>query len=84
MTREFTVFEPDALWSYWNEDDEEICTDEADPWACATCSCKLCGFSMLSEDPDTGWFDHEKGEQGGLIMKARFNYCPNCGARVVK
>lgn len=45
-------------------------------YGCDGFDCSECGYPMLS-DPDNGWFDAEDG------YRPKFNFCPNCGARVV-
>lgn len=43
--------------------------------------CSVCGFEMMTGEE--GWFDYERKEHGNLLIP-NFNYCPNCGARVVR
>ena len=43
--------------------------------------CSVCGFEMMAGEE--GWFDYECKEHGNLLIP-NFNYCPNCGARVVR
>lgn len=58
----------------FDENGEEIETgDPADNCDCFECS--ECGFPMMYGDD--GWFEMEPP------YKARFNFCPNCGARVM-
>lgn len=64
----------------YDEDGYEIENDEAADEA--DMSCNYCGYLMLRGD--IGWFDEEPGECGGWICKPRFNYCPHCGAKVVR
>lgn len=43
--------------------------------------CSVCGYEMMTGDE--GWFDYERKEHGNRLIP-RFNYCPSCGARVVR
>ena len=43
--------------------------------------CAVCGYEMMTGEE--GWFDYERKEHGNRLIP-RFNYCPNCGARVVR
>lgn len=43
--------------------------------------CSVCGYEMMTGEE--GWFDYEHEEHGNRLIP-RFNYCPNCGARVVR
>lgn len=43
--------------------------------------CSVCGYEMLTGEE--GWFDYEHEEHGNRLIP-RFNYCPFCGARVVR
>lgn len=70
---------PDSMQVAFDENDEEIETGEAFSDGCDY-TCSACGFTMLGGDE--GWFDETPGEYGGWDYKARFNYCPNCGAKV--
>lgn len=42
--------------------------------------CSSCGYEMVTGDD--GWFDYERKEHGNRLIPL-FDYCPNCGARVV-
>lgn len=70
---------PDVMHSYYDEDDNEIDTDEADPDGCH-CSCNHCGYTMMTGE--LGWFDEHKGEHGGIVYVPRFKHCPECGRKV--
>ena len=72
---------PDSVQVAFDENDEEIETGEAYSDGCDY-SCSICGFTMLGGEE--GWFDETPGEYGGWNYKARFSYCPNCGAKVVE
>lgn len=43
--------------------------------------CSVCDYEMMTGEE--GWFDYERKEHGNRLIP-RFNYCPNCGARVVQ
>ena len=43
--------------------------------------CSACRYEMMTGEE--GWFDYERKEHGNLLIP-NFNYCPNCGARVVR
>ena len=43
--------------------------------------CSVCGYEMMTGEE--GWFDYERKERGNRLIP-NFNYCPNCGARVVR
>lgn len=69
--------------AWWLSDDgEDEFTDKnlSDFDGSSYCECSNCGQLMLSESD--GWFDAQK-EEHGIRYIPRFNYCPNCGARVV-
>ena len=70
---------PDVMHSYFDEDDNEIDTDEADPDGCY-CSCDHCGYTMMTGE--LGWFDESPGEHGGIVYVPRFKHCPECGRKV--
>lgn len=71
---------PEFMHSYWDGDDEEHETDEGDPDGCC-CICDQCGFEMMTGDE--GWFDETEGPHGGLLYEPKFNFCPNCGRKVI-
>lgn len=73
---------PDEYQTAFDENDEEIETGEACADRCEY-SCDVCGYTMLGGD-EGGWFEETTGEYGGWNYKPRFDYCPNCGARVVE
>lgn len=68
---------PDVGHSWVDDDDMEHETDLAGDDA--DMHCDRCGYTMVLD-----WFDEEEGEHGGWRLTPRFNYCPNCGAKVVK
>lgn len=43
--------------------------------------CSFCGYEMMTGEE--GWFDYERKEHGNRLIPL-FNYCPDCGARVVR
>ena len=47
-------------------------------------NCDVCGYTMGAGDNgcDDGWFDMERLEHGYKLTPI-FDFCPNCGARVV-
>lgn len=68
------TYEPYDTLSRWDEDDNEIETNEpAD--GCDSFECSNCGYSMLYGGD--GWFDEEPP------YAPHFSYCPNCGFKVV-
>lgn len=71
------TYEPDVVYSWFDDDDVEHDTDLADDSADMTCS--RCGYFMLID-----WFDKEEGEHGGWKTTPMFNFCPHCGAKVVE
>ena len=72
---------PDIYATWFNNDDEEL-EDEhlADPDECDSASCSICGYTMITGE--IGWFNEIKEKHGNRLIP-RFNYCPNCGSRVV-
>lgn len=74
-------YKPDSIQVAFDEDDNEIETDEAYSDGCDY-SCSICGYTMLGGE--IGWFEETEGKYGGWNYKPRFNYCPNCGAEVIK
>lgn len=72
-------FVPEVMHTYYDEDDIEHDTDEGCPDG-GYCICSECGFPMLAGE--IGWFNESEGPHGGIIYEPRFNYCPNCGAKV--
>lgn len=75
-------FIPENIHWYFDENDNEIETEEGHPDGSMECSCSKCGYPMLSDEG--GWFDEEEGPHGGIVYKPRFNFCPNCGSRASK
>mgnify|MGYP001025734575 CR=1 FL=1 len=68
------TFTPNEIASRFDENDEEIETDEpADD--CDAFSCSVCGYDMMFGD--CGWFELEPP------YKPNFKFCPNCGSKEV-
>ena len=68
---------PEFRFWYENKSGEEVETElahEENPGY----DCDVCGYAMLPE-----WFEEEETVPGGWYYTPRFNYCPNCGAKVV-
>ena len=42
--------------------------------------CSVCRYEMMTGEE--GWFDYKREEHGNRLIP-NFNYCPNCGARVM-
>lgn len=70
---------PEEGVSWWDEDDNEHEEPRLGEEYCS-CFCSECGYPMLGGE--TGWFDYERGEHGYRPVP-RFEYCPNCGRRVM-
>ena len=68
-------FIPDVFYTLLEEDDNETVT-EIPHQNCEAFECTNCGGLMMYGD--MGWFDTEPP------YKPRFDYCPYCGAKVVK
>lgn len=67
----------------WVDDNDEEHEEEnlEEPGYSENAYCSVCGYEMMSGEE--GWFDYERKEHGNLLIP-NFNYCPNCGARVVR
>ena len=69
-----------AVWFDGNDEERADKRLEAfDNAGTAFCSC--CGYIVMTGEE--GWFDYEREEHGNRLIP-NFNYCPNCGARVVR
>jgi hypothetical protein len=78
-------------FTWWDESDVEHYEEYSASEECYSASCDKCGHSMMVGDE--GWFDgwdeitewteEDGSEHKGYILKPRFKFCPNCGARVV-
>lgn len=76
-------FIPETMWSYEDEDGNEIDTELMSPFDdYGTASCSVCGMDMMTGD--CGWFNEEEQPNGGIKLIPKFKYCPYCGAKVVK
>lgn len=67
----------------WVDDNDEDHEEEnlEEPGYSENAYCSVCGFEMMTGEE--GWFDYERKEHGNRLIP-NFNYCPNCGARVVR
>lgn len=67
----------------WCDDNGEEHEEEnlEEPGYSENAYCSVCGFEMMTGEE--GWFDYEREEHGNRIIP-NFNYCPSCGARVVR
>ena len=67
----------------WVDDNDEEHEEEnlEEPGYSENAYCSVCGFEMMTGEE--GWFDYERKEHGNRLIP-NFNYCPNCGARVVR
>lgn len=68
------TFTPELMATRWDEDDNEIDTNEPG-YGCPAFDCSNCGYPMMYGCD--GWFDEEPP------YTPHFHYCPNCGLRVV-
>lgn len=69
-----------AVW--FDDNDEEHVDKHLEAFENAgTAFCSCCGYIVMTGEE--GWFDYERKEHGNLLIP-NFNYCPNCGARVVR
>lgn len=68
-----------AVWFDDNDEEHEDIRLEAFTRS-ENAYCSVCGYEMMTGEE--GWFDYERKEHGNRLIP-RFNYCPNCGARVV-
>lgn len=69
-----------AAWFDDNDEEHEDTSLEAFKTS-ENAYCSVCGYEMMTGEE--GWFDYEHKEHGNRLIP-RFNYCPNCGARVVR
>ena len=68
------TFIPETMATRWDEDDNEIDTNEPG-YGCLAFDCSNCGYLMMCGND--GWFDEESPHT------PPFKYCPNCGFKVV-
>ena len=68
------TYYPTEFLTRFDEHDNEIETNDPS-YDCGSFECSACGFEMMFGE--MGWFDEE------TPYKPHFNYCPNCGAKVV-
>lgn len=72
----YCTFSPDETKTRWDEDDNEIETDEPAE-ECIGFVCSNCGGIMMFDwGGEMGWFDTEPP------YAPHFNYCPYCGREV--
>ena len=69
-----------ATW-FDNDDEEHEDTSLEALGNSENAYCSVCDYEMMTGEE--GWFDYEHKEHGNRLIP-RFNYCPNCGARVVR
>jgi hypothetical protein len=69
-----------AAWFDGNDEEHEDTNLEALGHSENAC-CSFCGYEMMTGEE--GWFDYERKEHGNRLIPL-FNYCPDCGARVVR
>lgn len=69
-----------AVWFDDNDEEYEDTSLEA-LGSSENAYCSVCGYEMMTGEE--GWFDYEREEHGNRLIP-NFNYCPNCGARVVR
>lgn len=74
---------PPCVCVTWVDDNDEEHEEEnlEEPGYSENAYCSVCGYEMMTGEE--GWFDYERKEHGNLLIP-NFNYCPNCGARVVR
>ena len=67
----------------WCDDNGEEHEEEnlEEPGYSENAYCSVCNYEMMTGEE--GWFDYEHEEHGNRLIP-NFNYCPNCGARVVR
>lgn len=67
----------------WVDDNGEEHEEEnlEEPGYSENAYCSICNYEMMTGEE--GWFDYERKEHGNRLIP-NFNYCPNCGARVVR
>lgn len=69
-----------AVW--FDDNDEEHVDKHLEAFENAgTAFCSCCGYIVMTGEE--GWFDYKREEHGNRLIP-NFNYCPNCGARVVR
>lgn len=67
----------------WADDNGEEHEEEnlEEPGYSENAYCSACRYEMMTGEE--GWFDYKREEHGNRLIP-NFNYCPNCGARVVR
>lgn len=75
-------YQPNVHATWFDDNGEELeDTSLEDTANSENAYCSFCGYEMMTGEE--GWFDYERKEHGNLLIP-NFNYCPNCGARVVR
>ena len=69
-----------AVWFDDNDEEHEDTSLEALKTS-ENAYCSFCGYEMMAGEE--GWFELERDEHGNRLIPL-FNYCPDCGARVVR
>lgn len=74
---------PPCVCITWVDDNGEEHEEEnlEEPGYSENAYCSVCGYEMMTGEE--GWFDYKREEHGNRLIP-NFNYCPNCGARVVR
>lgn len=73
---------PCVCATWFDDDDEEHEDTSLEAFGeTENAYCSVCDYEMMTGEE--GWFDYERKEHGNRLIP-NFNYCPNCGARVVR
>ena len=73
---------PVTCATWFDDNDEEHVDKHLEAFENAgTAFCSCCGYIVMTGEE--GWFDYKREEHGNRLIP-NFNYCPNCGARVVR
>ena len=67
----------------WVDDNGEEHEEEnlEEPGYSENAYCSVCRYEMMTGEE--GWFDYKREEHGNRLIP-NFNYCPHCGAEVVR
>lgn len=75
-------YQPNVHATWFDDNGEELeDTSLEDTANSENTYCSACGYEMMTGEE--GWFDYKREEHGNRLIP-NFNYCPNCGARVVR